>query len=43
MTMKKYLYETHLHTARVSKCASATVREQLELFCLTVDERRAML
>ena len=30
MDMKKYLYETHLHTAGVSKCASATVREQLE-------------
>ena len=30
MAMKKYLYETHLHTAGVSKCASATVREQLE-------------
>ena len=27
-----YLYETHLHTSPVSKCASATVREQLELY-----------
>ena len=30
MAMKKYLYETHLHTTGVSRCASATVREHLE-------------
>ena len=30
--MKKYLYETHLHTAGVSRCASATVREHLEYY-----------
>ena len=30
--MKKYLYETHLHTFPVSKCARATVREMLELY-----------
>ena len=28
--MRKYLYETHLHTTGVSRCASATVREHLE-------------
>ena len=27
-----YLYETHLHTKPVSLCATATVREQLELY-----------
>ena len=27
-----YRYETHLHTSPVSKCASATVREQLEYY-----------
>ena len=30
--MKKYLYETHLHTMPVSRCASATVRESLECY-----------
>ena len=30
--MKKHLYETHLHTFPVSKCARATVREMLELY-----------
>ena len=28
-----YLYETHLHTAPVSKCAKVGVRENLELMC----------
>ena len=27
-----YLYETHLHTSPVSKCAKATVRETLEFY-----------
>ena len=27
-----YLYETHLHTAPVSKCATASVRETLEFY-----------
>ena len=27
-----YLYETHLHTSPVSKCAKATPREQLEFY-----------
>ena len=27
-----YLYETHLHTAPVSKCAKASVRENLEFY-----------
>ena len=27
-----YRYETHLHTCPVSKCATATVREQLEFY-----------
>ena len=30
--MKKYIYETHLHTAPVSKCARATVRETLAFY-----------
>lgn len=30
--MKTYLYETHLHTFPVSKCASAGVRETLEFY-----------
>ena len=30
--MSTYLYETHLHTAPVSRCAKATVRESLELY-----------
>ena len=30
--MKEYLYETHLHTAPVSKCARATVRETLAFY-----------
>lgn len=30
--MKKYLYETHLHTLPVSKCARASVRESLEFY-----------
>ncbi len=30
--MNTYLYETHLHTSPVSKCASATVRESLEFY-----------
>ena len=29
---KKYLYETHLHTKPVSKCARATVRDTLEFY-----------
>ena len=29
---KKYLYETHLHTSPVSRCAAATVRESLEFY-----------
>jgi len=29
---KYYLYETHLHTYPVSKCAKATVRENLEAY-----------
>ena len=29
---KKYLYETHLHTSPVSRCATATVRESLEAY-----------
>ena len=27
-----YLYETHLHTSPVSRCAIATVRENLEYY-----------
>ena len=30
--MKPYLYETHLHTAPVSRCADASVRESLEFY-----------
>lgn len=30
--MKKYLYETHLHTSPVSKCAKSTVSEALEFY-----------
>lgn len=30
--MKNYLYETHLHTSPVSKCARTTVRESLEIY-----------
>lgn len=30
--MKKYLYETHLHTSPVSKCARVGVRETLEYY-----------
>lgn len=30
--MKKFLYETHLHTSPVSKCARTTVRESLEIY-----------
>ena len=30
--MKPYLYETHLHTAPVSKCAKVGVRETLEFY-----------
>ena len=30
--MKQYLYETHLHTYPVSKCATASVRENLEFY-----------
>ena len=30
--MKQYLYETHLHTYPVSKCARASVRETLEFY-----------
>ncbi len=30
--MKKYLYETHLHTYPVSRCARAGVRESLEFY-----------
>jgi hypothetical protein len=30
--MATYLYETHLHTSPVSKCAKATVRECLEYY-----------
>ena len=29
---KPYLYETHLHTSPVSRCASASVRESLEFY-----------
>jgi len=29
---KPYLYETHLHTAPVSRCATGTVRESLEFY-----------
>lgn len=29
---EKYLYETHCHTAPVSKCAKASVRETLEFY-----------
>lgn len=29
---KQYLYETHLHTSPVSKCARASVRETLEFY-----------
>lgn len=32
MNEKQYLYETHLHTLPVSKCAHATVRETLEAY-----------
>ena len=30
--MKKYVYETHLHTSPVSKCARVGVRETLEFY-----------
>lgn len=30
--MKRYLYETHLHTSPVSKCARSTVKEMLEFY-----------
>ena len=30
--MKKFLYETHLHTSPVSRCARASVRESLEYY-----------
>ena len=30
--MSKYRYETHLHTFPVSKCAKASVRENLEFY-----------
>ena len=30
--MKPYLYETHLHTYPVSKCATADVKESLEFY-----------
>ena len=30
--MQDYLYETHLHTAPVSRCAKASVRESLEFY-----------
>ena len=30
--MKRFLYETHLHTSPVSKCARASVRENLEFY-----------
>ena len=30
--MKKFLYETHLHTSPVSKCADFSVRENLEFY-----------
>ena len=30
--MKKFLYETHLHTSPVSKCANFSVRENLEFY-----------
>ena len=30
--MKPYLYETHLHTAPVSRCAKADVRASLEFY-----------
>ena len=30
--MAEYLYETHLHTLPVSKCATASVRENLEFY-----------
>lgn len=30
MAMKKYLYETHLHTSPVSRCATGKVRDHLE-------------
>ena len=30
--MKQYFYETHLHTYPVSKCATASVRENLEFY-----------
>jgi histidinol phosphatase-like PHP family hydrolase len=30
--MKQYLYETHLHTSPVSRCAGASVRESLEFY-----------
>ena len=30
--MKPYLYETHLHTRPVSKCATADVKESLEFY-----------
>ena len=30
--MKEYLYETHLHTSPVSKCATVSVRQQLEFY-----------
>ena len=30
--MKRYVYETHLHTLPVSRCAKASVRENLEFY-----------
>lgn len=30
--MKQYIYETHLHTSPVSKCAKANVRKNLEFY-----------
>lgn len=30
--MKQYIYETHLHTSPVSKCAKASVRTNLEFY-----------
>ena len=30
--VKSFLYETHLHTSPVSKCASASVKDSLEFY-----------
>ena len=30
--VKPFLYETHLHTSPVSKCASASVKDSLEFY-----------